>query len=102
MFPKDVPEQFSREQGCTLAEWERDLPGAVKHHRLEASAPGAAVVHVDGGGQLHLQWQALPPRRIGMARLPRLQVDFRFEAVSAEGRTAFMRYFDLFLQRGGG
>jgi hypothetical protein len=102
MFPKDVPEQFSREQGCTLAEWLRDLAGAVKHHRLEAIAPGAAVVHVTAGGHLHLQWQELPPRRIGMARLPRLQVDFRFEAVSAESRTDFMRYFDLFMQKGGG
>lgn len=102
MFPKDVPEQFSREQGCTLADWARDLPGAVKHHSLEATDLGSAVVHLAGGGRLHLAWQELPPRRIGMARLPRLQVDFRFDAVSAEARTDFMRYFDLFLQRGGG
>lgn len=102
MFPKDVPEQFGREQGCTLADWARDLPGAVKHHRLDQPTPGQAVVHLAGGGRLHLQWQELPPRRIAMARLPRMQVDFRFDQVDADARSAFMRHFDLFLQRGGG
>jgi hypothetical protein len=102
MFPKDVPEQFSREQGCTPSDWERDLPGAVKQHRLEHTAPGRAVVQLTGGGSLHLRWQDLPPRRIGMARLPRMQIDFRFDGVDPAARSAFMRYFDLFLQRGGG
>lgn len=102
MFPKDVPEQFSREHGCTLADWQRDLPGAVQGHRLELLSPGAAVVHLSGGGRLALQWLALPPRRIAMARLPRLQVDYRFEQADAAARSAFMQRFDLFLQRGGG
>lgn len=102
MFPKDVAEQFSREQGCTPADWDRDLPGAVKGHRLELLPPGQAVVHLAGGGRLHLQWQELPPRRIAMARLPRMQIDFRFDQADADARSAFMRRFDLFLQRGGG
>jgi hypothetical protein len=31
-----------------------------------------------------------------------MTVTFAFEAVSDEARTDFMRYFDLYLQRGGG
>jgi hypothetical protein len=101
MFPRDVPEAFSREQGCTEADWMRDLPGAVKGRPLELSPPGTAVVQLSPG-QLHLQWQALTPRRIALVTLPRLQVDFRFDGVDAAARSDFMRYFDLFLQRGGG
>jgi hypothetical protein len=37
-----------------------------------------------------------------MMRMPRMTVTFAFDAVSAEARTEFMRYFDLYLQRGGG
>jgi hypothetical protein len=102
MFPRDVAGQFSREQGCTPAEWERDLPGAVKPHAMDQPAPGRATVQLQGGGCLYLQWHELPPRQIAMVRLPRLQVDFRFEQVDAGARSAFMRHFDLFLQRGGG
>lgn len=102
MFGADVPAQFTREYGCALADWERDLPGAVGSHRLERPAAGQARVHLEPGGCLHLQWQALPPRQIALVRLPRLQVDFRFDAVTAEARAGLMRYFDLFMQRGGG
>ena len=102
MVPAKVTERFSREQGCTQADWERDLPGAVGHHALERPAAGAALVRLVGGGCLHLRWQPLPARQIALIRLPRLQVDFHFEHTDADGRAAFMRYFDLFLQRGGG
>ena len=98
----DVPERFTREQGCTGADWVRDLPGAVSRHRLEQLEAGHALVAIDGGGRLQLQWHELPPRRIALLRMPRLQVDFRFDGTDAAARSAFMRYFDLFLQRGGG
>lgn len=102
MFPKDTPGSFSRDYGCTLAEWERDLPRAVGAHVMARPAPGQAAVSLAGGGRLMLAWQELPPRRIAGLRLPRLQVDFRFEQVDAASRTAFMHPFDLTLQRGGG
>lgn len=102
MFTPLAVERFTREQGCTQTEWERDLPAAAKPHRVERPAPCQAVVQIDGGGQLHLVWLVLPPRQIGLIHLPRLQVEFRFEQVDARARTAFMRRFDLFLQRGGG
>ena len=95
------PPQFQREYGCTEADWLRWLPGAVGGHRLEIPARGRAQVAI-GEGQLALSWQPLPPRKIALAEFPRQEVGFRFEGVEAAQRHAFMRYFDLYLQRGGG
>ena len=102
MFPSNVPERFSREMGLTEADWHRSLPGAVSHHRLVQPATGQAQVLLAEGGELSLRWSELPPRQIALARLPRLQVDFQFVQTTADVRTAFMRRFDLFMQRGGG
>jgi hypothetical protein len=93
--------EFDREHGCTVPEWLGWLPGAVGVHVLELSAPDGARVSI-GSGHLHLQWQALPPRQIALIRMPRLHVLYRFDAVSQAERVAFMRYFDLYMQRGGG
>lgn len=108
MFGSEVPARFTREYGCTLPDWARDLPGAVGAQPLELPEPGQARVRLGppgapgSDGSLHLQWQVLPPRQIALVRLPRLQVDFVFDAVSPEARAGFMRRFDLFMQRGGG
>jgi hypothetical protein len=99
----EVPSAFEREHGCTEADWLRDLPGAVGRHVLELPGPGAAEVLLQGGGRLSLRWQVLPERRLGLIRLPRLQVGYAFsEGVSAHDRRQFMRPFDLHMRRGGG
>lgn len=95
-----IEERFERDCGCTEAEWLGWLPGAVRDHALTLQ-PGAAVVHIDGG-TLQLRWAPLPPRRIALLAMPRLAVSFAFDGVGLESRAAFMRYFDLFMQRGGG
>lgn len=98
----DVPAAFSREQGCTEAEWLGWLPGAVDGRAL-ALQPGQARVEGIGPGGLTIRWRALEPRCIALIRLPRLAVDFRFDAdVDAPERRRFMRRFDLWMQRGGG
>ena len=102
MFPADIPESFRREYGCTLAEWQRDLPRALGAHAVERPSGQGALVVLTGGGRLHLLWAELPPRQIALVRMPRLQVDFRFEGVDAAARQAFMQPFDLTLLRGGG
>lgn len=102
MFPRDVSPAFTREMGCTTADWLRTLPAAVGVHALDLPAPGQARVRLSGGGTLSLHWQVLPERRIALAVLPRLQVDFAFDGVDADRRSAFMRLFDLTMQRGGG
>ncbi|MBK6863373.1 MAG: hypothetical protein IPG91_07175 [Ideonella sp.] len=91
---------FDREMGCTEREWLSWLPGAVRDHALTLG-DGQAGVAI-GGGSLRLAWQALEPRQIALMRLPRLAVQFRFEGLSDAERLAFMRYFDLYMQRGGG
>jgi len=101
MFPPGVADAFERELGCTESEWLRELPGAVGGHALQRPAAGQAQVTI-GDGCLHLRWTALPPRRLALIRIPRLQVEFRFEGVAAPVRQVFMSRFDLYLQRGGG
>jgi hypothetical protein len=91
---------LDREMGCTEREWLSWLPRAVGAHVL-ALGDGRASVAIDGGA-LELRWTPLPPRAIGLARFPRLAVQFRFEGVTDEVRQRFMRYFDLYMQRGGG
>ena len=101
MFPPAVAMAFEREDGCTEADWLRDLPAAVEPQVLVLEPPSGARVAL-GPGQLHLQWSKLPPRRIALLNMPRLQVGFRFETADALLRQQFMKRFDLVLQRGGG
>ncbi len=101
MFPPGVALAFEREYGCTEAEWLRSLPAAVAPQALVLEPPSAAHVAL-GPGRLHLQWSKLPPQRLALLVMPRLNVRFRFEAVQAPLRQHFMNRFDLVLQRGGG
>jgi hypothetical protein len=93
--------EFERDQGCTEAEWLAWLSGAVRGHALTLVSPGVARVDIGAGG-LDLTWHALPPRQIALIRLPRLAIRFRFTGVDEDARQRFMRYFDLYMQRGGG
>ena len=96
----DFDAAFEREYGCTDAEWQGWLPGAVREHALSLGTAEARVAI--GEGHLQLNWQQLPPRQIALMRLPRLGVRFQFEGVDEAVRQQFMRYFDLYMQRGGG
>lgn len=96
------PPAFDREQGCTDAEWRRMLPGAVDGHALAFDADGRGATVTLGGGALRLDWTVMPPRAIALIRMPRLAVRYRFDAVDEAVRQAFMKRFDLHIQRGGG
>lgn len=85
---------------CTEAEWRAWLPAAFGAHRYELGE-GVADVQI-GRGVLQLAWQVQPPRVIALIRLPRLRVSFAFSGVPEAERSAFMRRFDLYTQRGGG
>lgn len=93
-------EQFIREMGCTEQEWLGWLDaamGAVKwqkgNQKLEAQI---------ANGYLTIEWQAATPRKIALIKMPVLQVTFNFSNVSESERYAFMKRFDLYMQRGGG
>ena len=96
-----VSEAFTREYGCTQDEWLRWMPEAVHGHAWAQPRAGSLQVSI-GQGVLALDWQVLAPRVIALIRLPRMTVSFRFSAVSDDERAAFMKRFDLHLQRGGG
>jgi hypothetical protein len=92
--------RFERDMACTESDWKRWLPDAIgQHHwKLKAHAAGVCLGH----GALGLKWQITAPRVIALVRLPRLQVSFRFVRVNTVERHAFMKRFDLYMQRGGG
>jgi len=94
------PFAFEREMGCTAEELRSWLPGASGQCTIAWRERGADIAFESG--LLSIDWQTLPPRRIALITLPRLQV--RFEARNAEEADwqRFMRHFDLYTQRGGG
>lgn len=94
-------EDFEREMGCTEAEWLGWLPAAIGKHPWQRDGASARVA-LGAAGTLHLQWCVGAPRVIALMRVPRLQVSFRFAGLDAPQRHAFMKRFDLYMQRGGG
>jgi hypothetical protein len=94
------PERFERDMGCTELEWLRWLPQAMGDHHWKQQ-PGAAGARI-GNGALGLKWQVVAPRVIGLVRMPVLRVSFRFAGLDEAQRYAFMKRFDLYMQRGGG
>jgi hypothetical protein len=93
-------ETFEREMGCTEAEWLGWLPAAVGACPWQHDGSSA---HVNiGHGGLQLRWQTMPLRVIALMRMPVLRVNFAFNGLNAEQRYAFMKRFDLYMQRGGG
>ncbi len=101
-MPQDRGNEFTREHGCTEAEWLRCLPGAVGSARWALLRPGKARVALPSGGTLTLRWHALPPRRIASISMPRMSVHYFFDGVDLDARETFIHHFDLYLQRGGG
>jgi hypothetical protein len=93
-------EQFQRDMGCTEAEWLGWLPAAVGQCPYTYQGQMARVTI--GAGALALRWQVMPPRVIALMRMPVLRVNFEFEGLDAGERLAFMKRFDLHMQRGGG
>jgi hypothetical protein len=91
---------FDREMGCTEAEWLGWLPAAIGDNPWLRN--GTVVTVNIGAGSLQLSWQVGSLRVIALLRLPRLLVSFRFAGLSEAERHAFMKRFDLYMQRGGG
>lgn len=94
------PFDFEREMGCTEQEFRVALPGACGERAIAWQAQGAQIALADG--TVSLQWQGLAPRRIALITLPRLHLRFAARGVDESTWQAFMRYFDLYMLRGGG
>ena len=94
------PAQFDREMGCTTNEWLGWLPAAMGEVVWQQEAGRALATLIQG--KLEITWQPGSPRRIALISMPRLLVSFRFEGLDDAQRYAFMKRFDLYMQRGGG
>lgn len=94
------PAHIARDMGCTEAEWLRALPAAMGE--VPWRQDGVQVCATLGAGRLKIAWRAGEPRVIALMRMPRLHVVFDFQDVDEVGRRAFMKRFDLYMQRGGG
>ena len=93
-------ERFERDMGCSEAEWLGWMPRAIGSYPWRRA--GSLITVELGAGTLRLSWSPLPERRIALLRMQRLLVRFEFDGVDAQQRQAFMKPFDLSLQRGGG
>lgn len=94
------PLVFDREMGCTESELRAWLPGACGRREIAWRERGAEIALA--GGQVLIDWQTLAPRRIALIVMPRLAVRFAASQVVDDEWQRFMRYFDLYTQRGGG
>ena len=94
------PAHIERDMGCTEAEWLRALPAAMGD--VPWQQEGAVVLATVGNGSLSISWREGAPRVIALMRMPRLHVVFDFQNVDELDRRAFMKRFDLYMQRGGG
>jgi hypothetical protein len=93
-------ERFERDMACTEADWLRWLPDAIGEHlwKHQDRTVGVRI----GDGALGLKWELAEPRVIAQVQMPRITVSFRFAGVDEASRNAFMKRFDLYMQRGGG
>ena len=83
-------DQFSRDMGCTEAEWLRWLQPAAGDHALAVDHAQRRAVIAIGAGRCRLSWAPQPDRRIALMCIPRLAVSFEFEGVGDSDRTAFL------------
>jgi hypothetical protein len=96
---------FTRQMGCTEAEWLGWLPAAIGAHvwHRDASRLTVQIEQPDQTtGVLTVSWQIEPVRRIALIQMPCLQVRFDFVNMNDVQRYTFMRRFDLYMHRGGG
>lgn len=88
--------------GCDAAYLLRVLPDAAGGRAIRWRTDAACEIDLGAGAQVALTWQALPPRRIALLRIERLQLDIEFSGTTEPQRRAFLDYFDAYTRRGGG
>ena len=96
----NVPEQFSREMGLTLTEFQRTLPAAINPLACHLEERQFSIYHPQGTVLIKLHETG--ERKIASMRLPVTRVDFQFIGLDADERKSFMGRFDLYFHRGGG
>ena len=98
----DQGDVFKRDMGYSVDEFYRILPSAVGDYEYTVEGDRILVGFPDEDRELVLRIKGLPDRKIGMIRIPRIELEFTFHDFSAEERKEFMVVFDRSFQRGGG
>jgi hypothetical protein len=84
----------------TQADFRRLLPAAVSHVRFDEK--DGTFSHGDGVRGWRIDLSPLPQLQIGLIRLERHRVEFRFSGYSPKETEEFMARFELYFRRGGG
>jgi hypothetical protein len=98
----DQGDAFTRDMGYSMSEFLRILPTALAGYEHSIEDGRVDVSHPHGEQRLVLKIRPLPDRRLGMIRVPRVEVEFGFRNFSARQRREFLAGFDRSFQRGGG
>ena len=98
----DHGDSFKRDMGYSLQEFLRILPTAVGEYNHDVRGNLVMITDTDSNLELELEVTELPDRQIGMIRIPRVEIGFRFQNFSKQQRQQFMINFDRSFQRGGG
>lgn len=93
-----LPPRF--DMTITRADFRRVLPAAVNH--VQFTEEGDNFVHGDGARGWRINVAPIPELRLGLIRLERHQVDFKFTGYSADEIADFMARFEAHFRRGGG
>ncbi len=88
--------------GFSEAEFYRLLPAAIGKYRMEREGKVSRISHPTKQQELIVKVLSLGERRLGMIRIPRVEVTFQFIGFHPDERSRFMTYFDYRYQRGGG
>lgn len=91
---------FTKEMGVTHDDFFRLLPRAMGD--TPYTIEGLKVVGQLSAGSVSIELGEQQVRRIALMAIPYAEVSFLFDGVSDDERAAFMAFFDLRFQRGGG
>jgi len=93
-----LPSRF--DMTITHADFRRLLPAAVNH--VPFTEKDSAFAYGDGARGWRISLSPLPQLQIGLIRLERHQVDFKFTGYSVDEIEKFMTRFEVYFRRGGG
>ena len=90
------------EMGCSVDEFSRTLPAAMRDWRTSGGPHRWQVVTADGSPVESIRIEPLSDRRMGALSLPVLAVTLKPADPGSDLSTEFMRRFERGFHRGGG
>ena len=92
--------RFSKIMAMTPADLFRLLPALIKP---DLYSLGLNTININKEGRsLRIEYHEQDVLEIGVIKIPRLQVDFRFSGYTTKEAASFIKQFDTVFRRGGG